>query len=351
MRIFQVKKGKHEVSQKLQKQQQKPTPDGERRYLPPFRIQLVAVMLFITSSCGVYVAGSEPADIQTTTMINPMAAHATSAEQDQNSVNEEQPLTTQTPDQEPIPATPEPATPATAELSLATPATAESSQATPEPTPEPEPETGRIIDPSLPMVALTFDDGPHELTTKILDILEQHDAVATFYVIGRQVDKHSETVQRAYDMGCEIANHTWSHSSLERSSAVNIRSQLNDTNVAVEKVIGVAPTSMRPPFGRSNSTVHNVAGELGLAVVFWTIDPSDYLNRSVDRLYSFIMDQVSDRDIILLHDVYDRSIETAERLIPDLIDMGFQLVTVSELMYYSDIPFEPGKVYNHGRPR
>jgi len=205
------------------------------------------------------------------------------------------------------------------------------------------------IDPMLPMVALTFDDGPGDYTGQVLDILEQYNVVATFYVIGRQVERHSDTVLRAFDMGCEIANHTWSHWSLDRASDEGIRSQLRDTNAAIEAVTGVSPTSMRPPFGNSSANVRNISGELDLAIVFWSIDPSDYLPRSADRIYDFIMDSVRDRDIILLHDVYDRSVEATRRLIPALINSGFQLVTVSELMYYSGINPNPGSSYSHGR--
>ena len=205
------------------------------------------------------------------------------------------------------------------------------------------------INPLLPMVALTFDDGPGDFTGQVLDILEQYNVVATFYVIGKQVERHSETVQRAFDMGCEIANHTWSHWSLDTVSDDGIRSQLRDTSNVIEAVTGVAPASMRPPFGNSNSNVRRISGELDLAVVFWSVDPSDYLPRSADRIYDYIIERVRDRDIILLHDVYDRSVEATRRLIPYLINNGFQLVTVSELMYYSGISPNPGSSYSHGR--
>jgi len=210
-------------------------------------------------------------------------------------------------------------------------------------------ERDKKIDPSLPMVAITYDDGPTDITPRILDILEEYDAVATFYVAGRKVNQYRDTIIRAYDMGNEIANHTWGHMSLDRGSAGSIRSQLEDANNAIEAVIGVRPTSMRPPFGRSNATVRSVSGELGLAVVFWSIDPSDYLPRSVDTLYDYVMERVTDRDIILFHDTHERSIGTTERLLQTLSEQGYQFVTVSELMYYSGITLEPGVVYKHAR--
>jgi len=199
------------------------------------------------------------------------------------------------------------------------------------------------------MVALTFDDGPGELTNEVLDILEEHSVVATFFVIGRKVEDNSDTILRAYEMGCEIGNHSWSHPSLDRISSGSIHTQLLDTGTAVEAVTGVSPAIMRPTFGRINTKVIDTSRELGLAIIFWSIDPSDYLNRSPESIYDHIMDNVEDKDIILLHDIHERSIEATKLLIPSLIESGFQLVTVSELMELSGITLEPGEKYRHAR--
>ena len=206
------------------------------------------------------------------------------------------------------------------------------------------------IDPSLPMIALTFDDGPGGLTDKVLDLLELHGVVATFYVIGNQVERNRETVLRAFNLGCEIANHTWSHSSLDQISADGIRSQLMNTNTAIESITGSPPLHMRPPFGRINSEVKNVTRELGLPIILWSIDPSDYLQgRTSEAIYELIMEDVKDKDIILLHDIHERTIRATEWLIPSLIERGFQFVTVSELMHFSDITLDPGDSYRHAR--
>jgi len=206
------------------------------------------------------------------------------------------------------------------------------------------------IDPSRPMIALTYDDGPGGLTDEVLDILEQYDVIATFFVIGRQVERFRETVLRASNMGCEIANHTWSHSSLEQLSSDRIRTQLLETSTAIENVTGAPPLHMRPPYGRINTDVEDVTRELGLPIVFWSVDPSDYLSgRSPERIYNEVMDNVQDRDIILLHDIHERTIEATKSLIPSLINRGFQFVTVSELMQYSGISLQSGESYKHGR--
>jgi peptidoglycan/xylan/chitin deacetylase (PgdA/CDA1 family) len=207
----------------------------------------------------------------------------------------------------------------------------------------------KSIDPSLPMIALTFDDGPSAITVEILDILEEHNVVATFYVLGSLVERHSDTILRAFDMGCEIANHTWSHRSSEGASADALRSQLRRTRNVVESVTGVPTTNFRPPFGRITRILQNVTAELDYPIILWSIDPSDYLSISPTRIYNHIMDRVKDRDIILLHDVHARTLTATSRLVPSLIEQGFQFVTVSELMHFSDITPAPGRTYRHGR--
>jgi peptidoglycan/xylan/chitin deacetylase (PgdA/CDA1 family) len=209
---------------------------------------------------------------------------------------------------------------------------------------------GRVIDPSSPMVALTFDDGPSRFTSPILDVLEEYGAVATFYVVGNRVERYSDVVLRAFNMGNEIANHTWSHSLLPRSSESGIHRQLLLANEAIEAVTGTPPSSMRPPFGSYSGRVRTVAAQLGLPIIRWSLDPSDWSTMSASTTYNLIMSKVKDRDIILLHDTSNPTAEAARRVIPELLNRGFQLVTVSELMYYSGITPEPGKVYRSGAP-
>jgi peptidoglycan/xylan/chitin deacetylase (PgdA/CDA1 family) len=207
----------------------------------------------------------------------------------------------------------------------------------------------KSLDPSRPMIALTFDDGPSTITIEILDILEEHNVVATFYVLGSLVERHNEIVLRAFNLDCEIANHTWSHISADNASSESLRSQLLRTRNEIESVIGIPSMNFRPPFGRITSDLQNVTGDLGYPIILWSIDPSDYLSISSERIYDYIMERVQDRDIILLHDLYDRTLEATRRLVPSLIEQGFQFVTVSELMHFSNITPNPGSTYRHGR--
>jgi len=206
----------------------------------------------------------------------------------------------------------------------------------------------RKIDPSKPMVALTFDDGPSIYTPPILDVLEQYGGAVTFYVTGNRVERNRDIVIRAYEMGCEIANHTWSHKMLTKLSEESIRRELLNTIKTVESVTGSPALSMRPPYGMVNQRVKNIAAELDLPIVFWSVDPSDWRTKNADTTYDHVMENIKDKDIVLMHDLSEPSAEAAKRLIPALIRNGFQLVTVSELFYYSGIKPEPGVVYRSG---
>jgi len=205
------------------------------------------------------------------------------------------------------------------------------------------------VDPSLPMVALTFDDGPSKHTAQILDLLEKHNARATFFVIGNLVESRRDTVERAYQLGCEVVGHSWDHRSLTKLSAEEIKTQILNAHAAVEAVTGSAPRMYRPPYGAVNDTVKNVSGEIGFALINWSVDPRDWESRNANAVYAAIMKNVKDRAIILSHDLYGSTADAMERVIPELIAAGYQIVTVSELFHYSGITPQAGTVYNRGQ--
>jgi len=212
-------------------------------------------------------------------------------------------------------------------------------------------EEERTINPFSPMIALTFDDGPSLYTIPILDALEYHEAVATFYVTANRLRNHIDIANRIHSMGNEIANHSWSHPLLTQLSTDSIRAELHDSNVAIAEITGVAPASLRPPFGAYDYRVTEIARELNLPLVLWSLDTKDWYTRDAEAIFNIVMKNVRDRDIILLHDIHNPTARASVRLIPALIERGFQLVTVSELFHYSEINPEPGEIYESGHGR
>ena len=196
-----------------------------------------------------------------------------------------------------------------------------------------------------PMIALTFDDGPSRFTDYILNLLEQHNARATFFVLGYRVEARRDTVLRAVNIGSEIAGHTWSHHSLSKLSCQAIAETIQATSAIIYEVTGVSPRFFRPPYGWLNDNVANISGELGYSVVNWTLDPMDWKYRDAQTIYDTIMNQVEEGAIILLHDIHPTTVAAMELVIPSLIAEGYQLVTVSELLYHLYGELEPGKLY------
>lgn len=185
-----------------------------------------------------------------------------------------------------------------------------------------------MIDTSRPMVALTYDDGPSQYTPEILDVLRQHNSVATFFVVGNRVPGYADTVRSAQQMGCEIGNHTYSHQVLTKVGVSQIQSQIGATNSAVQNVTGVAPVVMRPPGGGHSAMVR---GAVGMPIIMWSIDTLDWKTRNASSTQAAVLGKVRDGDIVLMHDLYSQTAAASRVIIPELIQRGYQLVTVSEL--------------------
>jgi len=205
------------------------------------------------------------------------------------------------------------------------------------------------IDPSRPMVALTFDDGPSVHTLSILDTLEKYGALATFFVVGELVERHPEIAIQTFNFGHEILGHSWTHRSFTALSDVEVRNEIVLTNEIIEQITGISPSMTRTPFGHVNARVQNIAAETGVVIIGWSVDPRDWQTRNADRIYADIMSAVYDRAIILCHDLRLPTAKAMEMVIPSLIERGYQLVTVSELMYFTDQQLVPGQVIRSGR--
>lgn len=188
------------------------------------------------------------------------------------------------------------------------------------------------VDPSKPMIALTFDDGPRaSVTNRILDSLSQYGGRATFFMVGTNVPHNGDVIRRMVAQGCEVANHTNDHKYISKLSSDGIVSQVSAVNQKVAAVCGVSPVVMRPPGGYVDAHSLSVLGSMGMPAIMWSIDTRDWQHRNAQRTINNVLSQVKDGDIILMHDIYDATADAAVVLIPELTARGYQLVTVSEL--------------------
>lgn len=204
------------------------------------------------------------------------------------------------------------------------------------------------IDLTKPMVALTFDDGPsNTYTNQILDVLEQYNAKATFFVLGNRVGSYPKTLQRAYSLGCEIGSHTYNHKNLTKLSIEDIKWQVTQTSQSVEAILSTTPKLVRPPYGSFNDIVKQ---NVNSPIILWSIDTLDWKTRNKDSVVKAVLNKVQDGDIILMHDIYQSSADAAAVIIPELIERGYQLVTVSELGEYRRGGLQDGSVYGRMKP-
>lgn len=207
---------------------------------------------------------------------------------------------------------------------------------------------GRTIDPNKPMVALTFDDGPSPAATnRILDTLEKYGVVATFFDVGYRVERYPEVTKRERALGCEIGSHSYDHKDFKTLSAAQIKADHAKTNAVFEKTIGKTPTLFRPPYGNYNETVRLNSP---YSLVLWSVDTLDWKSRNAQSILSSISSEGNlDGKVILMHGIYDSTAKAVEQLVPSLLEQGYQLVTVSELIQYhlNETP-QKNKVYHYG---
>lgn len=205
----------------------------------------------------------------------------------------------------------------------------------------------RVIDPSKPMIALTFDDGPSEQTDRITKVLAQYNARATFCVIGNKVDSFADVLKRTVAYGNEIASHTWAHPKLTTLGVKSIKSQLSRTSEAVKAISGYEIKALRPPYGAVNKNVRSVCKDQGLFIITWNIDTLDWDTRNTNKTYRAIIKGAKNGNIILMHDLYATTASAVEKAVPELVEKGFQLVTVSELLSYYKDGVKAGTVYSN----
>ncbi|MDE6745360.1 MAG: polysaccharide deacetylase family protein [Oscillospiraceae bacterium] len=198
------------------------------------------------------------------------------------------------------------------------------------------------------LAALTFDDGPNTVTTpQVLDVLEQHGIPASFFVVGNNITpESSEVMRRAVKLGCEIENHSRTHSDMSKMSAEEMLAEINFTSDAVEAAVGRRPKFFRPPYISYNQLMFDTI-DLTFICGVGADDWNDEV--SADERFSRIMEQVSDGAIILLHDMTgnSRTVEAIGKIIPAMKSEGYEFVTVSELFSQKNIVPRKNSIYTN----
>ena len=197
-------------------------------------------------------------------------------------------------------------------------------------------------------IALTFDDGPNTtITPQVLDILEEHGILASFFLIGDAISEESAKVaRRAFDMGCEIENHSMRHDAMDRMTPEEIRREIDGCTEKILAITGVAPRFFRPPYIAMSQTLYDTVDLTricGVGCEDWV--PAVSAQERIDR----ILGCARDGDLFLLHDMPGNvnTVEALKAVIPALKKRGFQFVTCGQLFREKGITPMPGLLYSN----
>lgn len=192
------------------------------------------------------------------------------------------------------------------------------------------------IDPNKPIVALSFDDGPAfdengvNSTMQILDVLEEHGARATFFMCGSRInDSTKKILEREVELGCELGNHTYSHKNYGKKVTAD---DIKKCSEAIKDASGSYPTIFRCPGGIMSDVIQEECRKEGMPIAYWSVEPQDWKVRDADKIYKSVMSHVYDGSIILMHDIYPTTAQAVEKIVPKLIEEGYQVVGVSEMI-------------------
>ncbi len=194
--------------------------------------------------------------------------------------------------------------------------------------------SSRLVErfPGTGAVYLTFDDGPHpEHTPRVLDVLRQHDARATFFVVGRECERYPEIVRRIVDEGHTLGNHTHTHVDARQVSLGDYQRDIRQADETIRSIVGIESAWFRPPYGRLTVVSMAMLAYNRRTIVLWNVDVRDYAAVDHEEIRGWLQENpVCGGDIVLLHDSRPHGIE----ILPDLIDAaakaGFALRGLGE---------------------
>lgn len=183
------------------------------------------------------------------------------------------------------------------------------------------------------LVTLTFDDGPDaETTEKILDLLNKYNMPASFFCVGEKVKKEAEIVRKTFEKGHIIGNHSYSHSKIfDLRSTKNMIKEIETTSELIYQTIGKKPMLFRPPFGVTNPLLARAIRKTKVISTGWSLRSWD-TNGKVDKVVSRLKRKVHPGDVILFHDNRSTTVEILIKFLPYLIDQGYQVIPLDELL-------------------
>jgi peptidoglycan/xylan/chitin deacetylase (PgdA/CDA1 family) len=203
------------------------------------------------------------------------------------------------------------------------------------------------------IVALTFDDGPHPVTTALLlNVLKSYGIHATFFVVGQKAEEYPELLRRIQRGGHQVACHTYSHDNLTCLSSHEANNELTYWERNVDGVVGHGSRFLRPPGGDFDQKTISMIRQRGYVLSLWSVNPGDWHMPPPHAIVNYIMGKVHPGAVILMHDDGLNTIRALPTVIKDLRHRGYSFVTLEEMQRRntSASPQTPNPLSTPSRP-
>lgn len=182
-------------------------------------------------------------------------------------------------------------------------------------------------------IAISFDDGPHPMTEKVLDLLQQYNTKATFFCIGKQIEKHPDIFRRIIDEGHTVGNHSYSHSNrFGVFPTAKVTEELERTNTIIEQLSGKKALFFRPPFGVTNPKIGRAVAKTNHYIIGWNIRSLDTVIPDEKQIFERVKSKVAPGGIILLHDTSLKTVNVLEQLLLFLQSENYDAITIDTLL-------------------
>ena len=200
------------------------------------------------------------------------------------------------------------------------------------------------VDRPEKVCAISFDAAwGADNTQGILDVLAKYNVKATFFVVGCQTVKDPDIVRRIAAEGHQVGNHSYDHPQMDSLTCAQALADLQKNDALLCRLLGKGDYWVRPPYGLCTD---REAAALSVPLVNWSVDTEDWKSKDADKILDIIYRQVSDGDIVLLHDRYQNTVDAVLRAVPHLQEQGYVFVTVSELLTLKGVTPESGVTYH-----
>lgn len=161
----------------------------------------------------------------------------------------------------------------------------------------------------VPVVALTFDDGPRwDTTSWLMEQLALREVPATFFMVGSRIPGNEDLIRQMKEQGCQIGVHTYDHVDVTGLSQTDFDLQIGKTRTLLREILGEGNYWLRPPYGFVDQGVRTWSDG---PIILWSVDPEDWKDHDVERIVASVVERVEDGDVILMHDIYQSSVEAA----------------------------------------